>query len=276
MSPLLLAFSCLPVDGPKLLARHFAAAVAEFAQLPPDVDMGYAPMPGAIRRFLPEELTRLGTKNGLAVAGAKELCFAWRMTALDPEQATAAMRASLPPEARLEVIELSRAPVPEGGVHFPLELLKKDLWRGYVQYDPTRKHEVWARVRVTVRHDRVVAAVPLKAGERLGAAQLRVEQVDAAPDSQHVARLEDAIGLIARRPFAAGMPLSARMLDKPAAVERGDTVRLRAIAGAAQITIEVQATASGKPGDLIAVKNLSSGRMLRARVERAGEVTLAQ
>ena len=41
MIPLLLALSCIPVDGPKLLARHFTSAAPEFQTLAPETDMGY-------------------------------------------------------------------------------------------------------------------------------------------------------------------------------------------------------------------------------------------
>jgi len=276
MIPLLLALSCIPVDGPKLVARHFASAAPEFQTLAPETDMGYAPVPGAVRTIRPDELARIGSRHGLSVTTSDPVCFSWEMAALDPARVEQAMRASLPPEASLEVLDLSRGATPAGEVEFPYSMLKAGVWRGYVKYGSGAKHEVWARVRVNLKQTCVAAAVPLRVGVRIAADQLRVEQVDAPPESGYVERIEDAVGLIPKRSFAEGSALLLRVLDKPATVQRGDTVRLRAVSGAAQVTLDVQAQAAGKIGDLIAVKNPSSGRVLRARVENSGEVTLAQ
>jgi flagella basal body P-ring formation protein FlgA len=276
MIPLLLALSCIPVDGPKLLARHFAAAAPAFQALAPETGMGYAPIPGAVRTIRPDELSRIGSRHGLSVSVSEPVCFSWEMAPLDAGRVEQAMRESLPPEATLELVEVSRSAVPSGDVEFPASMLKSGLWRGYVKYGSVLRVDVWARVRLSVKQIRVIAASPLKLGERITAGQLRIEQVDAPPEDGYIDRIEDAIGLVPKRSLTEGTALLARMLDKPAAVHRGDTVRLRAISGAAQITVDVQAQAAGKPGDLIAVKNPSSGRVLHARVEQSGEVTLAQ
>ena len=174
------------------------------------------------------------------------------------------------------MLEVSRGAVPAGEVEFPLSMLKSGLWRGYVQYGASGRYDVWARVRVNLTQTRVVAAVALKAGERIGADQLRVEQVESSPEAGYVTRIEDAIGLISKRPLAVGAPLIARMLETAATVQKGDTVRLRSVAGAAQVTIEVHAQGAGRVGDFIPVRNPTSGRVLRARIEKAGEVTVIQ
>lgn len=276
MIPLLLALSCLPLDGPKLLARHFVAASTEFAQLPPEVVLGYSPVPGVVRTVRPDELQRIATKHGLSLSNPSPVCFEWRMGSLDPARAEGAMRKSIPEEARLEVLEISRGAVPEGEIEFPLSMLKGGFWRGYVQYGASRRFDVWARVRVSLTQSRVVAAVALKAGERIAPEQLRVEQVDSSPEPGYVTRIDEAAGMVSKRSVAAGAPLIARMLDSAATVQKGDTVRLRSVAGAAQVTIEVNAQGAGKVGDFIPVKNPASGRVLRARVEKAGEVTVVQ
>jgi flagella basal body P-ring formation protein FlgA len=69
------------------------------------------------------------------------------------------------------------------------------------------------------------------------------------------------------------MPIAVRMLDWPAAVLKGDTVRLHAKYGAAQVTVEAHAQASGRIGEMIPVKNPNSGRIIRARIDAIGEVT---
>jgi flagella basal body P-ring formation protein FlgA len=277
MIPLLLALSCFPVDGPKLLARHLAAALAEFAQIAPEVELGYAPMPGAVRVIRGDELQAMAAKQKLTVTPpAGGLCFEWPMAPLDPARASDAMRSALPDGARLEVLEVSRIAVPPGQIEFPIETLKTGYWRGYVRYGAGAKFEVWARVSVSIKQTRVVAAAAIKAGDRIAPSQIRLEEVDAFPDASYVSQIENAVGMVSKRSYTEGSPLVGRMLDRPPAVLKGDAVRLHAAVGAAQVSMEVHAQAAGKIGDWIQVKNPSSGRVLRARVESAGEVTLAQ
>jgi flagella basal body P-ring formation protein FlgA len=277
MTFLLLALSCIPVDGPKLLAKYLAPVLPEFAQSAPDTELGYAPMPGAVRVIRGEELQSMAAKQGFSITPpADGICFEWPMAPLNPARAIEAMRRSLPDGARLEVLEVSRIAVPPGPVEFPPEWLKAGHWRGFVRYGQGAKFEVWARVHVSVKQMRVVAASAIKAGDRITISQIRLEEVEGAPDSTFVAQAERAVGMIARRSYTEGSPLTARMLEQPAAVLKGDTVRIRAAVGAAQVSMEVHAQAAGKIGDLIPVKNPSSGRVLRARVESPGEVTLAQ
>jgi flagella basal body P-ring formation protein FlgA len=274
MIAFLLALACFPVDGPRLLARHLAAAVPAFAQIAPETDFGYAPRPGAARVLRSDELQRLGSSHGIEVQPAPPVCFDWKLQPIEPAQASEAMRASLPPEAQLEVVALSRFPVPPGEMVFPIGGLRSGFWRGHVQYGEDARFDIWARVRVSVKQTRVVAAVTLKGGDRLGPDHLSVEEFESAPGHEFITRVEDALGMITKRPFAAGTPIPLRMLEKPADVKRGDPVRLHSRIGSASVSTEAYAQSAGKVGDWIPVKNASSGRVVRARVEAAGEVTL--
>lgn len=277
MISLLLALSCFPVDGPKLLARHVAAAVPDFSQLAPDTQLGFSPVPGAVRRVRAEELLRMASAHSLTLAPPAEgACFEWPMAPLDSGETLLAMRRSLPQEAQLEIVELSRISVPKGEITFPLDQLKTGMWRGHVRYGENGRYDIWARVRVTLKQTHVVAVGALKAGERISADQVQLEEFEGAPDATAVASLEQALGMVPKRSFAPGAPLTAHMLDRPPAILKGDTLRLHSRFGGAHISTEVEAQAAGKIGELIAVKNRSSGRILRARVESPGEVTLAQ
>ena len=60
------------------------------------------------------------------------------------------------PEARIEILELSRFPVPRGELEFQRATLPVDtdapvVWRGMVRYAGGRKFGVWASVKVRVR-----------------------------------------------------------------------------------------------------------------------------
>jgi flagella basal body P-ring formation protein FlgA len=273
MIALLLAFACLPVDGPKLLARHFAAALPEFLSLAPETDLGYAPSPGAVRVLRPDELQHLGKRHGVEITPSVPLCFEWRMATLDESRVLQAMRSSLPEDARVDLKEISRGATPPGDIVFPIEMLKAGFWRGYVRSNGSQRFDIWARVRVSVKQTRVVAATALKSADILTAAQLRLEEFESEPDNTIVSTLEQAVGRSVKFPVAVGSPLLARMLDRPAVIAKGDTVRLRATAGAAQVTAQAQAQSSGRLGEIIPVKIAVNGRVIRARVDGTGEVT---
>jgi flagella basal body P-ring formation protein FlgA len=277
MIPLLLALACVPVDGPKLLARHIATMMAEFAQVPPDTELGYAPLPGVVRTMRGDELQRVASKHGITIADpGSSLCFAWPMQPIEPTEAASAMRKALPPNTRIEVLELSRIPAPAGALEFPLEALQGSVWRGVVHYSATGRFDVWARVRITAKQTRVVTLAPLRSGEMITAGQLKEEEFEDAPVVGLVASIDDAVGKISKRTLPAGSHLKTQFLDHPAAVAKGDTVRLRATVGVAHVVTEAAAQAAGRIGDIIPVKNPSSGRILRARIEAPGEVRLTQ
>ena len=277
MIPLLLALSCFPVDGSRLLARHLAAALSEFSQIALDVDFGYTPAPGAVRIIRGDEIQAMATRHGIRVTPPPAgICFEWPMTPLNADRVETALRHSLPEGASVKVLEISRITAPPGEIEFPMDMLRSGYWRGFVRYGQGSKFDIWARVNVTVKQTRVVAAAPIKAGDRIAASQIRVEEIEEAPDNTRVSQVEEAVGMISKRSYTEGSPLLARMLERPPAVLRGDTVRLHTAVGTARVSMEVSAQAPGKIGDYIPVKNPSSGRVLRARVESAGEVTLAQ
>lgn len=277
MIPLLLALSCFPMDGPKLLARHLAAALTGFSQVGPEIEFGYAPSPGAVRVIRGDELQSMAAKYGIAVTPPPGgICFEWPMKPLDSDQVASAIRQSLPENARISVQEVSRIAVPPGTIEFPVDMLRGSYWRGFVRYGQGLKFDIWARVNIVVKQTRVVAATVIKTGDRISASQVRLEDVEESPENTRVSQIEEAVGMISRRSYSEGSPLLARMLERPPAVLKGDTVRLHTSVGAAQVSTDVHAQAAGKIGDWIPVKNPSSGRILRARVESAGEVTLAQ
>lgn len=277
MIPLLLAFACLPVDGLKLLARHFTAAIPEFSQLAPDAELGYAPLPGVVRTIRPDELQRMAWKLGVTLTPPLAvLCFEWPMQPVDAARVQQAMQNALPADAHVEILELSRVPLPEGALEFSLATLQGSVWRGVVRYGGGGRFEVWARVRVAVRQTRVVTLAPFRTGELFVGGQLRLEEFEDAPVPGLVTSLEAAIGMVSKRNLPAGSALKSQWIAAPAAIAKGDTVRLRVTVGIAHVVTAASAQASGRIGQMIPVKNATTGRILQARIEGPGEVRINQ
>ncbi|MGC4051677.1 MAG: SAF domain-containing protein [Paludibaculum sp.] len=128
-----------------------------------------------------------------------------------------ALRAALPPEAQLDLVDFCRLPMPSGELSFDLNSLVSSssqttggasLWRGRVKYDDRRSAPFWARVRVSIQRDGYYAASDLAAGHVIARAD--IVGVSRFRSSLHPAPVTDELTLIGfecRRAIPAGTPL---------------------------------------------------------------------
>jgi flagella basal body P-ring formation protein FlgA len=263
-------------------AGDLAQGLPAWLALAADTPIVPAPIPGATRVIRAAELRRLALRWNVpasAEAGVeRDLCFAIPVMPPDPARLLAAMQRRLP-AARIEILEASRQPAPDGEFEFPLSGLHPTpnggYWNGYVAYGHNRRFAVWARVKVMESSPRVVAAEALKAGSPLVAAQLRVETQESFPSgASFVPSMADAIGRIPRRSIAAGAAIRPEWLEAPKDIQRGDTVQVDVIQGGAHLRLEGVAQAGGTIGETIAVENPASKRRFPARVAAKGQVVV--
>ncbi len=283
--PVLCRAGCLPVESDRVLARDIAAAVPEFANVAPDALVIYAPLPG-VKRMLPSgELVRIGHRLGIEVATATDLCLEYPMAELDRDTLMTALRTGLEnPEAEIELVDFSRYPIPRGVLSFPrtglsvFPKLKADsvvMWRGHVKYG-TKSFPVWARVRLSVQSEQLVAAATIQAGETIGADGVKTETVKQFALLTPAAVMRDtAIGRLARRTIAAGSVITADALTAANAVNRGDEVAVRVTSGETQLSLAVRAESSGGIGDVVYLKNPVSGKLFRGVVEGKNQVAVS-
>lgn len=273
---------CEIVSGEQIFGADLSRALPVFAAMPRDTVIGYSPAPGARRVLHFPELQRIGVQHGIAVPPDSQACFQWEMQTITDDAIRAAIRESLnAPETRVEILARSKEPAPDGKLIFPQNGLSAATntnpstpvtWRGYVLYDSTRRFAVWARVRLSATMPRVVAKEPLNPGKAIRKDQVTLETSEDFPLRNETARgLEEVIGRIPRRAVRAGLPILRSDLSEAFQVERGDTVRVTAVSGAAQLELEAIAEASGRQGDVISLRNPRSGKMFRARIESYGK-----
>jgi len=274
------AEACIAIAAERVTAGDLAQTAAAFSSLPRDTDLGYAPVPGARRYYHAAELRRLTLRYNLAADSATEICIERAMEPLMPERVIEAMRRALGnPEARVEIVELSRYPVPRGDIEFtraslPSGVTAPVLWRGFVRYSSQRRFAIWARAKVTVRSTRIVAIQNLPAGLRIEASQVRVEPAETFPSTQPAPSLDQVLALVPRRSITAGAVLTQNLLDTPREVERGDVVAVEVHSGGARLSLEGRAQNSGRRGDAIPIRNLDSGKSFSARVSGKDRVVL--
>jgi flagella basal body P-ring formation protein FlgA len=274
MTPLaafaLAACSAVSPGSDRVLLRDLAAAFP-VAELAGDTPVALAPVPGVERRFDLLELRRIAARFGLPEP-AREVCVTRPAVRLDPARILDAMRTSIP-EGAIEILDFSRWPVPEGPLEFPLEGLRGEHWTGAVRYAGGRRFTVWARVRLRISTPRAVAAHDLRAGQRLSAADFRLETSTAALDARPLS-IEELSGRRLRRSVRAGTAVRAEWTDVAPDVARGEIVQVHVRCGAAVLSFEGQAQGSGKAGQTVAVVNPQTRKRFQAHVDGPGRVSL--
>src|SRR5438034_424517 len=131
--------TCTPIHAGHILAADVARAVREFAAVPGDEIIGYAPVHVSRRVLHSGDLRRLASKFNVKLDSEREVCFEWTLATVSREEIVRAMRESLElPNAHIEIIEIGTHVAPEGKMIFPLQGLipaaernkGPALWRG--------------------------------------------------------------------------------------------------------------------------------------------------
>ncbi len=268
--------ACVPVSGDRILGRDLALVDPRFAGLPDSLVVGYTPAPGSKRVFAPTELARIARSQNLSVADLQELCFELPVRSLSNEEFVSSMAKAFSPNVKIQLLERSMVPAPSGELLFPVGSLEPpsaaiggaQIWRGYVQYGGSRRFPVWARVVVSESVSAVVAARDMAANVPADAGSLRVEVWTGPPQRERVAvRIQDVQGKVLSRPVKAGALIPIGIIVEPPSVRRGDSVRVVVVCGPAQLSLDAVAERDGRSGEMIYLRNPSSGRSFRAKLE---------
>ena len=277
------AGACLAVDGDHILMRDLAAAIPAFSAADASESIGFSPFPGSQRRFSAGEVSRLAASHNVN-AEPESVCFERKLETLTRERLLSALREALPAGAQIDLIDFSHVRIPLGRLEFPADSFvsrsgasPRDaaIWRGRVKYDAAQSVPVWAKARVWLSRIGAVAACDLLPGKPIDAANIHMMTVDTGPFAEApLSSVGDTMGLAPRRMIRAGQPIPRSLLEAPPEVLRGEMVGIEARYGAAFLKFEVRAEASGRVGDSIQVRNVESGKIVRARVVRKGWVAV--
>jgi flagella basal body P-ring formation protein FlgA len=271
---------CLAVHpgSDRIRAADLAPAYPAMAEVPGETIIAPAPAPGVARVFPAAELRMLAARFQLSAAAPQPLCVERPAGPLPPERLREAMQQSWP-GARIEILEYSRRPAPGGEIEFPRAQLRRgpagEMWNGFVRYAGNRRFAIWARVRVRIKVDRVMARADLHPGSAIAPQQLSVEPREEFPEPAPFPRsAEEVAGRVPRLLIPGGSALRWTQLEAPKDVLRGDTVIAQVQAGRASLRLEVQAQGPGAAGESILVRNPASGRKFRAQVVGRGLVSV--
>jgi len=274
--------ACIAIgpDSDHILGRDIAPAFPVLAAAAPQAQVALAPMPGTPRVFHGSDIRFLAARFHLEDPGPVEpFCVERQVAPLDPAQLLQAMRHALS-GARIEMLEFSRQPAPEGTIEFPPASLHSGgggmgVWDGFVRYAGTRKFAIWAKVKVLLPVTRVRAHASLLPGGPIDSGQLTVESAEEFPSTGRFAEsLADVAGRWPRVPIPAGSAVRIDQLEQPKDVMRGEKVRVEVRSGNTRLVFDGIAQASGSAGESVPVLNGDSHRTFRARVEDKGRVSV--
>lgn len=80
------------------------------------------------------------------------------------------------------------------------------------------------------------------------------------------------VGKVARQTLLPGRPISTEAIREPHAVTQGQAAMIIFQSGALTITGSAMALESGAPGDVVSVRNMDSGRIIKGTIGSDGAV----
>jgi flagella basal body P-ring formation protein FlgA len=150
---------------------------------------------------------------------------------------------------------------------------KPVIWKAYVAYAGDRRFSTWASVRVAIREPHLVSIAAVRVGESVSSAEVKTEIYEGPLLREKALASPDQLtGLRARHDIPAGAMLFESLFEIAKEVERNELVTVLIEAGSAHIETQGVAIWAGRRGDVISVRNPTTGRVYRARVEEKGTV----
>ncbi|MGZ8464306.1 MAG: flagellar basal body P-ring formation chaperone FlgA [Candidatus Binatia bacterium] len=157
--------------------------------------------------------------------------------------------------ARLRVVQSAR-----GGIGVQSFLIVADV-------GAKEEARFWVKAEVRVYDQVVVAARPIGRQESLSAKDLRLERREiTSRTAQFFTRLDDVVGKQSTRSIQSDDVITANAIERPTLLKRGSPITLVFDSGSLRVETQGVAEEGGRMGDLIQVKNFTSGKMLRGVV----------
>ena len=113
----------------------------------------------------------------------------------------------------------------------------------------------------------VVTRVPLLNKSTIQATQLSLQKRNIAQLHRgYFTQLNQVVGSISKRSLKPGTTLTPSMVKQPVLIERGQTITLRSSNPVVTVEMAGEALRKGRAGELIKVRNISSGKIVHGRV----------
>ncbi len=276
--------ACTLVEGDRILGSDLARADALYRALPPDLIAAFSPMVGSQRLLDAKHLTSLLRAQNVALPEVTPLCFERPTDLLSEPRLQAALARVLGGEARIEILDFSKYPIPKGELTFSLNELPRApvgtgetavTWRGHVKADARSTAMVWVKARISRLEGWVEAVEPIQVQQTVEAGQVALRSGWRYPfTTSPVRELESVVGQRALRSISPGQTVLPPMLARPNDVERGDLVSVEVASGAVSLRFAGTAESAGKRDDTVVIWVKDMGKRWHARVQDKGKVRI--
>jgi flagellar basal body P-ring formation protein FlgA len=178
-----------------------------------------------------------------------------------------------PENVEVRIVAFQPVSLPPGQVNFriirPVQGVTPGLQSFLVAADIAGREaaRLWLRAEIKTFEDVVVTSFPLGNRELVKGADVRLERRDISSlAARPFTRIDDVVGQQAARAVEVNEILTQKSVDRPKLVRRGSSITLVYETGSLRVETPGTAEENGKVGDLIQVKNPTSGKALRGLV----------
>jgi flagella basal body P-ring formation protein FlgA len=173
----------------------------------------------------------------------------------------------------VRVLPFRPVPLPEGAAKLrvlrPLNGISPGQQSFLVAAESGGKEHLrlWVRAELRVFEEVVVSSQALASQDIVKASDVRLERREIAGlQGRPFYRIDEVVGQQVARAIPVNETLTQKKLERPTVMRRGSAVTLVYETGALRVETPGIAEENGKTGELIQVKNPSSGKLLRGRV----------
>lgn len=142
-----------------------------------------------------------------------------------------------------------------------------------VLYSKGKEKDLWGSAKLKVYNDAVVALKSIKANKPINSGDVKLVKVDMAEAGEALVSLEEAAGMLAKRPIPAGSIIKREYVKPEVIVKRGERVTLNVQGPKISIRSKGTASEDGHKGGVIAVRT-ASGKQITGRVTGPGEIII--
>ncbi|MGR9115548.1 MAG: flagellar basal body P-ring formation chaperone FlgA [Gammaproteobacteria bacterium] len=144
-----------------------------------------------------------------------------------------------------------------------------------VRCSNSSKWSIFTSVTLKIYADVVVLSQPVRRGQLLTRQHMSLETRDIAKlRNGYIERIAMAVNKQATRNMAAGTVLTPGLVAEPTLIKRGEKITISAGTSSFDIRMQGLALMDGIKGQLIRVKNVSSGRTIAGKVVKPGLVSV--
>jgi len=178
-----------------------------------------------------------------------------------------------PEEIEVRVSSFTPLSLPPGRVNFRVLKPQRGITPGFRSFllevivEGKEQTRVWVRSEIRVIREVVVISRPLARYQVISAEDVRLEKRDVSSLTiRAITEIDESIGKRATRAIGVNEILTSSMAELPKVVRRGNTVSMIYESFGLKAETRGRALEGGRVGDIIRVKNLSSGKALEGLI----------